>query len=211
MGRTAPTTLAAIGALFPVRVADTGNSSVAALGNAGTFTGVWKSTAGMARFDISLTNAATLNLITEHSDDGANAIAGDTETWPASAEAHAIYPTPCKRAWYRVRMVDTGGGGAITLATTLDPRPIDHEQTLIPEVAVGSGGYAVRPLGARSAIAACGGGRNFYWTTAAPATAMQIATNYAVSTMRNMAPDYPNGYQISMLEMNAAYIVRWYP
>jgi hypothetical protein len=146
-------TVAAIGALFKYRVADAGNSSVAAIGNLGVFTGAWMRTDGYARVDIALTLAAAGTLAVQHSDDGVNPIAALTETWTAAAAAHPIFPTELRRTWYRVVLTDTGGGGAVTLAATLDPRSLEPlaplSQVTISGLAHTATSTNLAPLGAR--------------------------------------------------------------
>jgi hypothetical protein len=221
--RSAPTTLAAIGALFPVRVADAGNSSVAALGNAGTFTGAWKSTAGMARVDIALTVAATTDLIVEHTDStGAGAEAALTETWPATAATHPTFPTALPRLFYRIRLLDTGGGGAVTLAATLDPRPADHlsplATTVIDNVATTATTTFAVPIGCRfaslhphrSGFANAAPDGVYIYTTGAYGTAYGIHPEMAAPDQIAMGP----GIGLASYNGNALdvdYVAIFYP
>jgi hypothetical protein len=157
MGRTAPA--------FRPRYQDVASSLLLTqvLGVGGTATTGWIDTNGFSRVDCYFAPTAATTLVVEHSDDGINAIAGDTETWYATAGSTSRFPTPTLRHYIRFTETDTGGGGAVLAVLELDPRPVgDILSEEATRLFTGPGkvpNYTI-PLGARSVtvLAAVNGG-----------------------------------------------------
>jgi hypothetical protein len=137
MGRTAPTTLAAISALFYYRAADPNNTRAAAVLPGG---GLWAAavatrTRGYERVDFRLTNAGIVTFYVFHGDSAADvnasapgALVGNTvqDVWVCAAGyAGFAFPVACRDDYIRAYVVGVAGDN-LAVGATLDPRQVTH-------------------------------------------------------------------------------------
>lgn len=112
------------------------------LGNLGHNTTGWIDMFGRSRAELYLDPTKAATLLVEHCDDGATAIAADSETWVVAATWAGWSPFAAKRRYLRFTLTDTGGGGAVVCDLYQDPRPVDPDLALpgSPLFAVLAGG-----------------------------------------------------------------------
>ena len=145
--------------LPPSMAADAGNShALANIGIGGVFTGAW--TARDSANSIWLEYAAVAasaaqGLVIEQSNLGV--VADESESWSVAAGASGRFPTPLRRAYYRVTYTQGAAAGNVTLAVTRDVAAVDHDMALLVvapvHLGVGATQAYVRPPGARSFLA----------------------------------------------------------
>lgn len=136
--------------------ADAGNSHAGAIAAGATSASAWKAWGGNHSMDCVGSCDAAGTLVVEQSRDGANAYAGNTESWAAAAGATWAFPTGKApgATHYRAYFTDGGAGGAaLVYACTASTRaPADARRIAVTSATktdAGIVGVYAAPVGAR--------------------------------------------------------------